>query len=109
MSLENLANEYFKAFSNKEIDTLSKLYSEEVNLRDWKVDINGLENVLNANKETFRKLPNIKINLISIASTNNKVFSEIIIDLDDSSSIQVVDIIEFDSKLKIRKVKAYKG
>ena len=38
--------QYFKDFSNQDIEALSESFSEDIHLCDWNIDVHGKENVL---------------------------------------------------------------
>ena len=43
--------QYFKNFSNQNIEALAESFSEDIHLCDWNIDVEGKENVLDAIKE----------------------------------------------------------
>ena len=103
-----LCKRYFSYFSNKDIDNLSNVYSEDVILRDWDTAVQGKEQVLDTNKNTFDAVDNIEVIVIEQAQIHNIVYNEIEIKI-DNESLLVVDVIEFDNDNLIKSVKAYKG
>jgi len=78
-------------------------------LRDWNVEAIGVENVLKANIEIFETFPKIEIKINSLYIDRATVIIELIITLNDSISMKVVDIIEFTSVGKIKSIRAFKG
>ncbi len=105
----NLCKNYFKVFSEKNIDELTKLFSKNVTLKDWENSASGLIEVLKVNKKIFKSVNTIEVKPINIYSDNNTVISEIEIFIDKSDKINVVDIISFDQEGKILSITAYKG
>ena len=105
----NLCKNYFKVFSEKNIDELTKLFSKNVILKDWENSASGLIEVLKVNKKIFKSVNTIEVKPINIYSDNNTVISEIEIFIDKSDKINVVDIISFDQEGKILSITAYKG
>ena len=59
--IKEIALSYFKIFSQKNINGLREILSENVILRDWDIYAEGLENVLNANSNIFKNVNTIKI------------------------------------------------
>ena len=100
---------YFNAFERKDINILRELFDSEVVLRDWDVEIIGVENILKANIEIFKTFQKIQVKTISLYADQATVIGELIITLDDSISIMVVDIIEFTTTGKIKSIRAFKG
>jgi ketosteroid isomerase-like protein len=100
---------YFEAFSSKDLDTLTKLYSEDVTLADWKpLFFDGKEQVLDANKTLFESVESVNIVVKRIGSNDKNVFAEIDILINDTTQLFVVDILEFDQNQKIKSIRAYK-
>lgn len=100
---------YFQTFSNKDLENLSKLYSDDVTLSDWEpVFYEGKENVLYANKLLFDSVNSIDIIVKRIGNNSNTVFAEIDILINDDTQLFVVDILEFDTNNKIKSIRAYK-
>jgi len=100
---------YFEAFSNKDLDTLTELYSEDVTLADWEpFFFDGKEQVLDANKTLFESLESVNIVVKRIGSNDKNVFAEIDILINDATQLFVVDILEFDQNQKIKSIRAYK-
>jgi steroid delta-isomerase len=100
---------YFEAFSNKDLDTLTELYSENVTLADWEpLFFDGKEQVLNANKNLFESVESLNIVVKRIGINDKNVFAEIDISINGTVQIFVVDILEFDEEQKIKSIRAYK-
>ena len=57
------SQDYFDRFKNKDIRGLSHLYSQNIRLTDWDIDIEGKEEVLNANSELFKSLSLFRFSL----------------------------------------------
>lgn len=104
-----IAQDYFGAFEKKDVNKLRELLDSEVVLRDWNVEANGLENVLNINLEIFMAFEKIQVNVISLYAEESTVIGELAITLDDAVTMKVVDVIEFTSLRKIKSIRAYKG
>lgn len=111
MNLSDLVKEYFLKWNSKDINGLSNLFSENINLRDWNIDIIGLDNVLEANVKIFNDVPEINAEIVNLFESKNckTVVAELIINLNNNESIKVVDIISFNNNNKIKSVMAYKG
>jgi hypothetical protein len=109
MNLKELTLKYFDTFSNKDVDGLKELFSKDVTLRDWDLNVGGSAYVLHENKKMFNLFDSIEIIPLNIAVTGNITVSEIEIHIDKSEIVRVVDVIEFNSDGKICAVRAYKG
>ena len=108
-NIKDSAQSYFKIFSEKNINGLREMFDDNVTLRDWEIDKQGIENVLKANLNIFQNVKTIKAIPQNIVSENNFVFAELKIVVNDSDELKVVDLIEFNKKGKIISIKAFKG
>jgi hypothetical protein len=106
--LKNKVIKYFCYFSNKDILKLDSVFSNNIQVVDWKNNVKGKNKVLNFNKKIFSKFKKIKVLLKEILYNPSKCSfaCKITIKL-DSKNIDVIDLIYFDSSLKIKKIEAY--
>lgn len=109
MNLIPTAKEYFIDFSNKDIESLKKMFSEKIKLRDWEIDVSGYDEVVNQNIKIFQNLNNFQLEIIEIHQSENIIFAEIEITLDNSEIVKVLDKITFDEAKKIIAITAFKG
>ena len=99
-------NEYFEAFSSKNIEALSEIYSEGVNLIDWVGTWVGKKDVLKANKELFKNEFELKV--LDIVQKDNRTFNTILIHIGEET-LEVIDVIKFNKNFEIEYIRAYKG
>tara|TARA_B110001450_G_C17435853_1_gene405837 strand:+ start:89 stop:433 length:345 start_codon:yes stop_codon:yes gene_type:complete len=106
--LDNRLKKYFNYFSEKKIDKLESLFSNDIQIIDWTANIKKKSKVLDFNKKLFKKFKSINVKLDEkFYNQRNKSFAcKLTIKL-DNKSINVVDLIYFDSKLQIKKIIAY--
>ena len=118
--------QYFKAFSNQSIDELAEMFTEDIHLCDWNIDVHGKENVLGAIKDIYSNVKYITVKPVYFYSNDKDWYAcEIIIDgenadavkeIDDEGntqmtlrwSLEVVDVIHMNKEGKIESIKAYK-
>jgi len=105
-----LLNNYFDLFSKKNINGLREMFSEDIELIDWEIHSNGVENVLKSNENIFSSVETIVIKLKNIYEkiSEKTFFCEILISINDGHPINVIDIIKLDDKNKIKLISAYK-
>ena len=108
MNLIELTKKYFIKFSNKNINSLANIFAEDIVLIDWELNQSGKVNVLTANKNIFDSVSKILVQPVNLSQTDNIVFAEIIVRIDDTVILNVVDVITFDKRNKIQKIVAYK-
>ena len=107
--IKNLANEYFLAFSNKNLVKIQSMFSKNIILRDWDISVQGFDQVSAANQKIFDSVRTIVVSPINIFVDENTAIGELKITINDLEVINVVDLIEFNQDLKIVAIKAYKG
>ncbi len=109
--MEELTLEYFKSFSNQDIEGLSKLFDKNVRLKDWNIDVIGIDNVLDANKGIYNSVKTINVKPKKMYSDGLTTINEIEIEVNIDDKIEVInvlDIIEFAKWGKIISISAYK-
>lgn len=113
--MTDLIEKYFEAFNNKDLNTLSELYADNVILNEWNENVfEGKDAVLAANKKLFDRYENVNIEILTSgiddvsSSTLYISLNEIAVTLDDEVHITVVDVIEIIDD-KIRSITAYRG
>jgi steroid delta-isomerase len=111
-SVDNIdtIKKYFVNFENKNIEGLKRLFSDDVILADWNISAKGLPEVIDANINIFNSISSIKIIQNSTyCNENNKKFAcDISVVINESETLDVVDLIEFNNNGKIKAIKAYK-
>ena len=107
------AQTYFDLWNQKNPNSLSSCFSESVQLRDWEVEVSGLENVVDANRKIFSTLPAAQILVINMLPCCEKMTVccelELLMNNEERAILKVVDVIEFDRDLKISALRAYRG
>lgn len=110
MSLKEVCRDYFNTFSNKDLSGLRKLFADDVSLRDWEIQANGMQEVLDANQRIFDGVDSIHVNPLKFYEDDNTVIAELQINVNlGNETLLVVDVIEFDDEKKITAIRAYKG
>ena len=109
MDLTSITKDYFTFFSNKDISNLSKLYSEDVRLKDWEIDVEGKDKVMKVNADVFNDVKSVKIKPLNIMHQDNYTISQIQIFINEDVFLEVVDILSFNKDGKINFIRAYKG
>ena len=106
--MKQLALNYFAAWNAQDADWLQQLLHDDVTLQDLDVSGNKILEVMLLNKGIWEKVPNIKAHVISIAENNDKCMCQLLIQIDQDTSIDVVDVFTMKDG-KITSIKAYKG
>lgn len=97
---------YFNAFKEKNLDILSRIYSDSVELTDWTGAWYGKQSVLEANKQLFET--DFELSLNSSLQLDNATYNQITIRF-ENEVIEVMDVIKFNTNFEIESIRAYKG
>lgn len=108
ISLKKLCSLYFKKFSDKDLDGLSEMFSNKIQLNDWDIKVYGKDNVLKSIDTIYSNVEDIQAVPNSFYEDGNTVCCDITITIDNNEKIDVMDIITFNDLFKIEKIKAYK-
>ena len=106
--LFKLTEEYFKAFSNKDILKLGEIFDKNIYLKDWEIEVFGFNDVMKVIEDLFEK-NTFRIEIQNMYCDKDTVISEIHLFYELDKYIKVVDIIEFNEKSLIAGIRAYKG
>ena len=109
MESKDIVLGYLESFSKKNISTLKDFFSNDITLRDWEIEANGIDAVIEANKNIFNNFKSIFVEIKNLYQEENIVIGELKITLNQSETLYVVDIFEFNEKHKIKRIFAYKG
>tara|TARA_B100000575_G_C23054606_1_gene607079 strand:- start:343 stop:672 length:330 start_codon:yes stop_codon:yes gene_type:complete len=109
MNLTSLAKDYFNAFKNQDIDTLTKMFDESIKLSDWEIKVIDKKNVIEQIRVIFKSLDEFALRVIDIKNIGFTVYAEILITTKDKTKIKVLDKITFNKRNKIIDITAFKG
>jgi hypothetical protein len=107
--IKESAFKYFRAFAEKDINSLRVMLAPAVSLRDWDINADGLDAVIAANLNIFNAVKTIAVMPINVFLDGNTVVAELNIEIDGTEPVKVVDILVFDRDGKICAIRAYKG
>jgi len=114
--MKDIAEKYFRLFSEKDLEGLDELFDANATLRDWEIEAIGKPNVFIAMKEIFDSVESINVQPVNmgifVAGFTGKpytVVAELDIVTNGLERLAVVDIIEFTDEGKILGIRAFKG
>lgn len=109
MKYKNKLINYFKFFSDKNIDLLSEMFSDDIELIDWDICVKGKPQVIEANKNIFNSVETIQIIPISFYSNSDTSYAiQISIVVNNTETLEVIDVIKFNDNGLISSINAYK-
>ena len=109
MESKDIVLGYLESFSKKNISTLKDFFSNDITLRDWEIEANGIDAVIEANKNIFNNFKSIFVEIKNLYQEENIVIGELKIIINQSETLLVVDIFEFNEKKEIKRIFAFKG
>ena len=107
-SIKNLCLSYLDAFCSKDIRAIGYHLSDDVVLVDWEVSLKGKHEISAFFKRLFDSVTMINIEPIRIFQEADTVIVEMEIKFDKENTINVVDIVRFNSNCEIESVVAYR-
>lgn len=107
---KELAYEYFKSFSARDLTALASMFDNHVTLRDWSMSASGKTAVVAANKDIFEAVDSIDVTILAVYQDGDTVIAEIKIHVvaEQDETLLVTDIITFKEG-KITSIRAYRG
>lgn len=100
---------YFEVFSDKNIDKLSEMFSDDVELKDWNIFASGKKNVVDANRGIFDSVNSIHVTPVQFYSNSETSYAvQISILVNGEEKLDVIDVIEFNNAGLIKSINAFK-
>ena len=109
MNLKALFTAYLSAYARKDVDAVSAMFSDNISLRDWKISVQGKALAIAETKTNFQSAKTIEILINNIYESSNAVAGELVITVDRTEILYVVDVVTFDGDGKIESIRAYLG
>lgn len=106
--INTIAHDYFEAWNNQDVDALRNLFSENVKLVDWNVEVQGIDSVVGANANIWKDVPDIRATVYDIATSPlGRAYCHINIKGNNGEiDISVIDVLSINDE-KIYRVDAY--
>jgi hypothetical protein len=102
------ALDYIQKFRDKDLDTLSNLYADNITLEDWTGKWEGKESVLSMNAEFFQSDFTIYIKSIETNKNYFADYAQVLFRLTiDGNTITINDVIAFNDTYEITSITAY--
>lgn len=100
---------YLQSYQNKDIETVSNMFAEEIHLRDWKISVRGKEIAVSETQKNFQNAASLDIEILNIMESDNCVSGELKIVVNNEEVLFVVDVITFNEQGLISSIRAYLG
>lgn len=109
VDLAAITRNFLKAYEARQIDVISRLFSQDVILRDWNYEVQGFSAAIAEFEKNFREAENLEIKIIQILTSDQSVAAELEILVNGTDRLAVVDVLNFDAQGRISSIFAYKG
>lgn len=107
-------DEYFAAFSAKDVAALKNMFATGVTLNDWNISVSGKNNVATEVQNIFDSVIGITATPLTVYEMNEVSFAvKIMIEVHTGESyeqkLDVIDVITFNDSGLIKSIAAYKA
>lgn len=100
---------YLLSYQNKDIESVSKLFSPDIHLRDWKISVHGKDIAVSETQKNFNNASSLDIEILNIMENDNSVSGELKIVVNQTEVLFVVDVVTFNPEGLISSIRAYLG
>jgi hypothetical protein len=107
--LEALVRRFLNAYAAKDIKAIRTMFSEDIVLRDWNLEVIGRDKAISKFEENFRESQSIEIKVNAIYLSERGASAEVEILVNQTEKLRVVDAFWFDKNQKIVSLVSYKG
>ena len=104
--IKTLIKNYFTAWNMQDINALKMLVTEDISLKDWELEVNGIEDFIIANKKIFSDNIDINADVQNITVSDKSCFALIKLKV-ESSHLDVIDYFTLRDN-KINKIQAFR-
>ncbi len=104
-----LLTDFLKAYESKDIAAISEMFSSDVLLRDWNLEVTGKVEALREFEKNFAAAQSLKIAIKNVYVSESGAAAELEILVNQTESLRVVDVVTFDTSNIITSVVSYKG
>ena len=106
---EHQVRQYFNNFVYANREALADLFTDDVSLVDWDINVYGKEVVLAAFDSIWSALSDITVEFIRLDLIGGQAYCTITIDAPElDEPLNVIDVIGFDENNQINSITAYK-
>lgn len=108
-SLRKLFVDYLEAYAAKNLELVSAMFADDIQLRDWKISVSGKATAVAETRKNFASARSIAIEILRTCESDDTVAGELRILVDNTEVLYVVDVVSFNQEGKINAIRAYIG
>lgn len=106
---EALARRFLRAYAEKDLATIAGLISDDALLRDWNLERHGRAAFLAETQTNFDNAESLAIEIEHLHATSRSVVAELMITVNGSVRLRVVDVFDFNPQGQVKAVRSFKG
>ncbi len=100
---------YLQSYQDKNLTAVAELFADQIVLRDWNLRVVGKQAALDETRKNFAAAQSLHIEVLHTYERTNSVAAELIITVNNTEILHVVDVLDFDAQGKIEAIRAYRG
>ncbi len=100
---------YLQSYQEKNLTAVAELFADQIVLRDWNLRVVGKDAALNETRKNFETAQSLLIEVLHTFESTKSVATELIITVNNSEILHVIDVLDFDAQGKIEAIRAYRG
>ena len=109
MSYVDQLREYLAAYSSKNLQAIEAMLDEDATLQDWNLAVRGKAAVLRETDKNFEAARSIDIEIKREFANGRDAAAELLIVIDGTVRLEVVDVVRFNASGLIESIKSFKG
>lgn len=100
---------YLDAYARKDLEAIEAMFSNDVQLRDWKLAVSGRDAAVAETRRNFEAAQTLAIEVLALHESSDAVAGELRIVVDGHIELHVVDVVDFAPDGRIKAIRAYLG
>lgn len=106
---EERARRFLAAYAAKDLDAVCAQVSDDVLLRDWNLEVRGADAFRAETQRNFAAADTIEVEVLHLHATQVSVAAEVLITVDGTIRLRVVDVFDVDADGRVTAVRSYNG
>ena len=106
---EGLVRDFLGFYEAKDINSIDRMLSDDVVIRDWNLEVQGKSNALDFFKKNFRDAESLSIEVRDVFLSESGAAVVVDILVNNVERLSVVDVVTFDRAGLVESVISFKG
>lgn len=104
-----VARRFLAAYAARDLAAICAMVSPDILLRDWNLEVRGTDAFRIETQRNFENAQSITIEVLQLHATKVSAAVEVLITVDDSIRLRVVDVLDIGEDGLVTAVRSYKG